>query len=88
VPIDDPWPGGYRWAALAPERGLAYPGSEHHADAGVDNTVAFLEAALAWVAANTPADRETAYLEATVTYDRNTHGPTTVTYRSPDRDLT
>jgi hypothetical protein len=85
VPIDAPWPGGYQWAALVPERGLAYPQYEHHADAGVDNTLAYLEAALDWVAANTPADHETVYLEAVVTYDRNTHGPTTVTLRSPDR---
>jgi hypothetical protein len=49
--------------------------------------LAFLEAALAWVASHTPADRETAYLEATVTYDRNTHGPTTVVMRSPERDV-
>jgi hypothetical protein len=87
VPIDQPWPGGYQWAALVPERGLAYPQYEHHADAGVDNQLAFLEAALDWVAAHTPADRETAYLEATVVYDRNTHGPTTVTMRSRERAL-
>jgi len=85
IPIDAPWPGGYQWAVMAPDRGLAYPQYEHHADAGVDNQLAFLEAALDWVAANTPADHETAYLEATVVYDRNTHGPTTVTYRSRAR---
>jgi hypothetical protein len=85
VPIDQAWPGGYQWATLVPDRGLAYPQYEHHADAGVDNQLAFLEAALDWVAANTPADHETAYLEATVVYDRNTHGPTTVTYRSRAR---
>ena len=87
IPIDDPWPGGYRWATLVPERGLAVPQFEHHADSGVDSTLAFLAAALDWVAANTPSDQQTRYLEARVVYDRNTHGPTTVTLRSHDRVL-
>ena len=39
----------------------------HHADAGLDNQLAFLDAALDWVAGNTPRDRETRYLEARVT---------------------
>ncbi len=85
VSIDDPWPGGYRWATLVPERGLAYPQVRRHADAGVDSTLAFLDAALDWVALNTPADPETRYLEATVTYDRNTHGDRTVVLRSVGR---
>jgi hypothetical protein len=85
VPIDEPWPGGYRWAALVPDRGLAVPGSEHHADAGVDSTLAFLQSALDWVAANTPADHETRYLEAHVVYDRNAHAQETVTLRSRER---
>jgi hypothetical protein len=85
VPIDQAWPGGYQWAAMVPDRGLAYPQYEHHADAGVDNQLAFLQAALDWVADHTPADHETAWLEARVTYDRNTHGPTTVTLRSHAR---
>ncbi len=85
VPIDEPWPGGYRWATLVPERGLAYPQFRHHADAGVDSTLAYLDAALDWVAANTPADPETRYLEAIVTYDRNTHGDRIVVLRSIDR---
>ena len=43
-----------------------YPGVRHHADAGLDNQLAFLDAALDWVANNTPRDRQTLYLEATV----------------------
>jgi hypothetical protein len=66
VPIERPW-SGYRWDELVQDRGLSYPSIRHHADAGLANQLAFLEAALDWVADNTPRDRETRYLEATVT---------------------
>jgi len=66
VPIELPW-SGYRWDELVQDRGLTYPQVRHHADAGLDNQLAFLEAALDWVADNTPRDGETRYLEATVT---------------------
>ena len=49
------------------DRGLRYPSMRHHADAGLANQLAFLDAALDWVASNTPRDGETLYLEATVT---------------------
>ena len=38
------------------ERGLSSPSLRRHADAGLDNQLAFLHAALDWVAANTPRD--------------------------------
>jgi hypothetical protein len=66
VPIDRPW-SGYRWEELVRDRGLSYPSIRHHADAGLDNQLAFLGAALDWVASNTPRDRETRYLQARVT---------------------
>ena len=66
LPIDRPW-SGYRWEELVRGRGLSYPAIRHHADAGLDNQLAFLQAALDWVAGNTPRDRETRYLEARVT---------------------
>ena len=66
IPIELPW-SGYRWDELVQDRGLSYPQVRHHADAGLDNQLAFLEAALDWVADNTPRDGETRYLEATVT---------------------
>jgi hypothetical protein len=66
VPVERPW-FGYRWDQLVRDRGLSYPAFRHHADAGLDNQLAFLDAALDWVAANTPRDRETRFLEATVT---------------------
>jgi hypothetical protein len=66
VPIERPW-SGYRWDELVRDRGLSFPSIRHHADAGLDNQLAFLDAALDWVASNTPRDRETRYLEATVT---------------------
>ena len=53
----------------------AVPAVRHHADAGLDNQLAFLRSALDWVAANTPRDRETRYLEATVTAWHNADPP-------------
>lgn len=85
VPVDDAWPGGYRWAELVDSRGLAVPEVRHHADAGVANQLAFLRASLDWVATHTPRDRDTRYLEADVTYWHNTHPPRHVVYRSRPR---
>ena len=66
VPIERPW-SGYRWDELVPNVGLRYPSFRHHANAGLDNQLAFLDSALDWVANNTPRDEETRYLEARVT---------------------
>lgn len=66
VSVERPW-AGYRWEDLVRDRGLRYPSIRHHADAGLRNQLAFLDAALDWVAVNTPRDRETRYLEARVT---------------------
>ncbi len=85
VPVDQPW-FGYEWNGLVPERGLASPWNRHHADAGLDNQIAFLGEALDWVAANTPLDTETRYYEATVTTWFNMQGPTTRTLWSPNRN--
>lgn len=74
VPVEGSW-SGYRWDELVRTRGLRYPAVRHHADAGLDNQLAFLESALDWVAANTPRDRETRYLEATVTSWHNDDPP-------------
>jgi hypothetical protein len=84
VPVSEPW-AGYRWSELAPDRGLAFPGRRRHADAGLDNQLAFLDAALDYVARNTPRDTETAYLEAVVTAWHNTDEPTTIVLRSVPR---
>ena len=84
VPIEDPW-AGYEWNDLVRDRGLRSPWRRHHADAGVDNQLAFLDEALTWVAANTPDDTETRYLEAEVTTWFNTGAPTTTVLRSPTR---
>ena len=85
VPVSEPW-AGYRWSELAPDRGLAFPGRRRHADAGLDNQLAFLDAALDYVARNTPRDTETAYLEAVVTTWHNTDEPEIVVLRSVERD--
>lgn len=86
IPVSEPW-SGYRWDALVTERGLAHPATRHHADAGVDNQLAFLQAALDWVAEHTERDSETRFLEATVTYWPNGDGPELVVLRSRQRGV-
>ena len=65
-----------------PNVGLRYPAIRHHANAGLDNQLAFLESALDWVARNTPRDVETQYLEATVTSWHNDDPPRVGVLRS------
>jgi hypothetical protein len=84
VPVEQPW-AGYRWEELVPGRGLSYPALRHHADAGLDNQLAFLDSALDWVAENTPRDRETRYLEARVTAWHNDDPPRVEVLRSEVR---
>jgi hypothetical protein len=85
VPIELPW-FGYRWDRLVTERGLSYPAVRRHADAGLDNQLAFLRAALDWVAENTPRDHETRYLEARVTEWHNDDPVRVETFRSDARE--
>jgi len=85
VPIERPW-SGYRWDELVRDRGLRYPSVRHHADAGLDNQLAFLEAALDWVATNTPRDGQTRYLEATVRSWHNDDPPRVEILRSRVRE--
>jgi hypothetical protein len=85
VPIEQSW-AGYRWDELVQGRGLTYPSVRHHADAGLANQLAFLESALDWVASNTTRDRETRYLEATVTSWHNADPPEVGVLRSRVRD--
>jgi hypothetical protein len=87
VPIEQPW-SGYRWEELVPNVGLRHPGVRHHAVAGLDNQLAFLDSALDWVASNTPDDDETRYLEATVTSWHNDDPPEEEVFRSGVRDRT
>ena len=85
VPIERPWY-GYRWDELVRDRGVSFPSIRHHADAGLDNQLAFLEAALDWVASNTPRDRETRYLEATLTSWHNADPPRVGVLKSSVRE--
>ena len=78
-----PGTGGTSWCAVA---GLRYPAVRHHADAGLDNQLAFLRSALDWVAENTPRDRETRYLEARVTAWHNADPPRVEVFRSGLRE--
>jgi hypothetical protein len=84
VPIEQGW-SGYRWDELVQDRGLRYPSVRHHADAGLDNQLAFLESALDWVARNTPRDDKTRYLEARVTSWHNDDPPRVEVMRSDFR---
>jgi hypothetical protein len=85
VPVEQPW-SGYRWADLVPNVGLRYPSVRHHAYAGLDNQLAFLDSALDWVATNTPRDDETRYLEARVTAWHNDDPPVEEVFRSGVRE--
>ena len=85
VPIELPW-SGYRWDELVRDRGLSYPSVRQHADAGLANQLAFLRAALDWVASNTPRDGETRYLEARVTAWHNADPPELEVLRSHVRE--
>ena len=85
IPVEQPW-SGYRWDELVRNVGLRYPAVRHHAYAGVDNQLAFLESALDWVASNTPRDRETRYLQATVTSWHNADPPRVRVFRSRARE--
>ena len=85
VPVERPW-SGYRWEELVRGSGsLRYPSFRHHADAGLDNQLAFLRSGLDWVADNTPRDHETRYLEATVTSWHNADPPRVEVFRSSVR---
>jgi len=64
---------------------LQSPERRRHATGSIDSTLAYLDEALDWVATHTPADHETRYLEADVTYYRNTRGPEHVVLRSVER---
>jgi len=86
VPIEEPW-AGYAWNTLVRGRGLGSPWRRHHADAGVDNQLAFLDEALTWVAANTPDDHETRRLVATVTVWHNDDPVEVRVLTSPVRDV-
>ena len=85
IPIERPW-SGYRWDELAPDRSLSYPSVRQHADTGLANQLAFLRSALDWVAANTPRDHETRYLEARVTSWHNDDPPRVEVFRSRVRE--
>lgn len=84
IPIGEPW-AGYEWRDLVRGRGLTAPWRRQHADAGLDNQLELLTEALDWVAANTPADRETRYLQADVTVWHNLGEPRSIVIRTEER---
>jgi hypothetical protein len=85
--IADGW-AGYEWNELVDVPMLSNPfgPAERHASYGIGATLDFLDDALDWVADHTPADVDTRYLEATVTYHRNGRGPYVEVVRSHDRE--
>jgi hypothetical protein len=84
IPIDEHW-SGYHWNELVHMAALKGPSQLRHAYMGAGATVDFLDSALDWVAEHTPADHDTRYLEATVTYFENTRGPHVTVLRSVER---
>ena len=81
IPID------HTWSERVTVRGLGHPGYAQHANNGLASQIAFLGDALAWVAANTPADHATRYYEATVTEWHNDDPPVVTVLRSPERSV-
>ena len=77
---------GYRWQDLVQER-VGTPFSWRSAPSGVNATLYFLQHALDYVATHTPNDRQTAYLEARVSYRKNRGPEQHVTLRSRTRPL-
>ncbi len=78
----------YDWDELVGTAKLTGPGRTHHAAAGADAIVDFLDGSLEWTLENIPDDQVTVALEATVTIHRNTRGPEVIVLRSersPDR---
>ena len=87
VPVHDGRWEGYDWNEMVGWRALQSPWHQRHAFSGVDAVVDFLDHALDWMADHTPNDRDTRYLEATVTYYRNARGPHAVVIRSHEREF-
>jgi hypothetical protein len=86
IPVEQPW-SGYRWEQLVRGSGAEYPSLRQHANAGIDNQLAFLRSSLDWVAANTPRDHRTRYLEARVTAWHNDDPPYVEVFRSRAREV-
>lgn len=80
------WPGGYVWEELVTKSGLRHPDRAGNASYGVATTLDALQHALDWVAANTPDDDATLYLEAVVTYRYNDAPWETVVLTSQHRE--
>ncbi len=86
VPIVDGRWLDYSWDDLVGVPRLTQPGRLRHASSGAAATIDFLDEALDWVADHTPDDTETLYLEAEVTWFRNTRGPHHTDLRSEARE--
>jgi hypothetical protein len=83
--VADGW-NGYRWQDLVHER-VGAPFVWRSAPSGIDATLYFLQHALDYVAAHTPRDQRTSYLEARVAYRKNRGPEREVTLRSRTRPL-
>lgn len=78
---------GYDWNTLVHWRALQNPFQQRHAFSGVGAIEDFLVGALAWIADNTPEDRETLQLEARFIYSRNGGPLEEKILRSPLREV-
>ena len=87
MPVTEPWD-GYRWAALVPSRGLAVPGRPPPRRRRARQPARLPRRRPRLRRRPTrPDDRETRYLEATVTAWHDDDPPHTVVLRSADRDV-
>lgn len=86
VDVREQWPGGYEWHELVTVRGLGTPFAQANAGYGAESTLDMFQKALDWVAANTPDDNETLWLEADVTVWHNGASPAELKFRSGVRE--
>lgn len=73
------------WGQLVFGRGLESSFYRQHAHGGLDTTFSLFQAALDWVADNTPRDDRTVRIEAVVTFWVNGLDPVQRIFVSPDR---
>jgi hypothetical protein len=83
IPVDDDWV--YRWDDLVDFGPLQHLRRDRDAAVGAAASIDFLDEALDWVARHTPRDDETRFIEATVVYVENAHGPRRTVLRSVER---
>jgi len=86
LPVEGGW-AGYDWNELVDTAALQHPWRTRHAYIGGRRHYRLPRSGSRLIAANTPDDLDTRFLEATVTSFENTRGPTVTVVRSAERSL-